>query len=225
MDLSHPINPEDPGQGPLTKAFNMVVHRTVTTTNRWKTVLYAVCDLVYVSFPIMFVWKLHMPLHRKIGLAILLGLSIITFAAAFAKALVVALALSGHFVMIGPNFKGLYFYISTIAQSLVTIIGCVPTMKPITRLQFPTFCAIGESIASLITRKSDRSKKGSLSGGSSHHDGIKFRPHQRISDDEFLLPGNGVEHFHSVQGSKSSHSLRNNDHIRRVDELEITYAR
>ncbi|KAK6064317.1 integral membrane protein [Seiridium cupressi] len=188
--------------------------------------LYTVCDLVYVVFPVMFVWKLNMPLSRKVSLMVLLGLSLITFGAALTKAVLVALALTGKFTMTGPDFNGLYFYVSTIEQCLVIMIGCVPTLKPITKLRFPGFTQIGESIASLITRRSRASRKGSSTGGSSYHGDVELGQHERLPDqpESFTPPHTAAQRTHTVQASKSSSSLRNKNEIRRTDNFEISYA-
>lgn len=184
--------------------------------------MYTVCDIAYVAFPVYFVWELQMPFRKKFGLMVLLGLSIITFTAAFAKALVIALALTGHFTMTGPAFGGLYLYVTTIEQCLVIMIGSIPTMKPITRLQFNGFMAIGESIVSLITRRS-RSSKGSSTGGSSYEH--ELGPHKRLSDDAFVPPGTNNARLNTVEGNKSSNSLRKDDEITRTDDFQITYGK
>lgn len=108
-------------------------------------------------------------------------------AAEFAKALVVALALPGHFMMTGLIFNGLYFYVSNIEQSLVSIIGCAPMLCPISKLQFPLFTAIGESLALFISR-SRRSRKDSSSVGSSYHTDVEMGPHKIcLNDERFTL--------------------------------------
>ncbi|KAI0975802.1 hypothetical protein F4678DRAFT_457154 [Xylaria arbuscula] len=206
-----------------TRQLNPTVQQAIAETLQF---LYSVCDLAYTIFPIFFVWKLNMAMRTKIGLIILLGLSVVTFAAALSKAVVIALALTGHFVMTGPDFNGLYFYISTIEQCLVIIIGCVPALRTISKLQFPTFNAIGESLTTLLmrTRRSSSSNHSGRSGRSgkswsqSQND-IEMGPHKIRLDDE------RYERSHFVEGQSSSRELANDGQIRRMDEFGIEYTK
>ncbi|KAI0388678.1 hypothetical protein F5Y17DRAFT_451951 [Xylariaceae sp. FL0594] len=179
--------------------------------------LYAICDLAYVIFPVTFIYRLQMPLRRRIGLVLLLGLSAITFAAAFAKALVVALALTGRFVLTGPDFNGLFFYVSTVEQCLVIIIGCVPALRSVVKIDIPMFSAIGETLNGLISRsrRSSKSDESSLP----YHDNIEMGPHKIRLDDE------GYERTHAVNGGEPPANAPQDGRIRRTDSFGITVTR
>lgn len=123
----------------------------------------AISDLIYVAFPISFVWKLHMPTHRKFGLSVLLGAGIVTFGAAIAKIVVSTMQVRGQVSATqAPVFGGVIFLISGIEQGLVIILGCTPTMGPLSKIATSFYGIIGHSLASLVTRgKRSLSRKSS----------------------------------------------------------------
>ncbi|KAM7200664.1 hypothetical protein V8F20_005166 [Naviculisporaceae sp. PSN 640] len=114
--------------------------------------LYAISDLTYVVFPIAFIYKVQMPRARKIGLIILLGLSILTAGACIAKISIMILGLTNQLPMsFSPDFGGVVFLTSSIEQCLVIIMGCIPTLGPLAKFQYAAFfSAIGDSFITLL---------------------------------------------------------------------------
>lgn len=186
-------------------------------------------DIIYVVFPVAFIWKLNMPLRRKIGIVLLMAATAIAFAAALSKAVVVIAALTGKIVMTGPDFGGLYFLVSVIEQCLVIMVGCVPSLGPISKLQFPTLNTIGETLASLLTRGTARtSKKGSSIGSAKppEVEDIEMCPQKiRLADERFPPPSKDLERTGFVQGGNPNDSLvdQGGEHIYTTNEYEISY--
>ncbi|KAM7212886.1 hypothetical protein V8F06_011736 [Rhypophila decipiens] len=127
--------------------------------------LIALTDLAYVIIPVIFVSSLRMPLHRKIGVCALLATSLIACAAATTKIAIVILVREGK-ISLSTGHSASIFITSGIEQSLVIVMGCVPALAPIRKLELHLkFSAIGQSIATLLSR-SGRSTSGSSSGWS-----------------------------------------------------------
>ncbi|KAI4863266.1 hypothetical protein F4820DRAFT_471645 [Hypoxylon rubiginosum] len=93
--------------------------------------LFAFGDLVYVLAPVLVVWKLNMPFRRKLSLCILLSLSLITMGISIAKSVN---ATSSAGTLYG-NTLGLFF--AAVEQTFVIILGCVPPLSSITKLNLP----------------------------------------------------------------------------------------
>jgi hypothetical protein len=93
--------------------------------------LFAFGDLVYVLAPVLVVWKLNMPFHQKLGLCILLSLSILTMGISIAKS-VNATSSAGSLY---GNTIGLFF--ANVEQNFVIILGCAPPLSSVTKLKLP----------------------------------------------------------------------------------------
>jgi hypothetical protein len=106
----------------------------------------ALGDLCYVLLPVMLVWRLNMPLRQKVGLSVVLSLSLITMGCSIAKT-VTALGVSD----VSPdvwykNSLGLLW--SMTEQVFVIIMGCIPALCSVTKIKFP----LVQSITTLIGR-------------------------------------------------------------------------
>jgi hypothetical protein len=118
-------------------------------------VLYAFTDLTFALFPVMIVWKLKMPLHRKISLAFVLALGLITLAAAITKvAIIVITTFDTPTGGGGTNyFQGIIYLTSCIEQCMVIIMGCIPVFQSITKLHIGKIGSIYSSLTSLVLRR------------------------------------------------------------------------
>lgn len=92
-------------------------------TNGWQVFN----DFLFSILPIFVVWKLKMPLGQRMGLAIALGLTLVTGAAAIAKAYVKATLDATD---ISWNLPELIIWFSTEAM-LVISFGSVPSLTPL----------------------------------------------------------------------------------------------
>ncbi|KAI0009470.1 hypothetical protein F4779DRAFT_581727 [Xylariaceae sp. FL0662B] len=188
--------------------------------------LYTISDLTYVLFPVMFIWKLHMPVARKIGFILLMCLSLITMGAALAKVVVVFMRMNATPIAGSTNFRyfnGLVNLLCGVEQCLVIIMGCIPSLRPMAKLRpnWKLLSDIGESLASLLTTRSRR--KGSNGPPSSWAKDVSFDDLEMTPtiSEERPVPSirNSIRNFRK----SSNPSMRANGQIRRTDDFTITY--
>ncbi|KAI1076746.1 hypothetical protein F5B20DRAFT_572600 [Whalleya microplaca] len=190
--------------------------------------LYTISDLTYVLFPVIFIWKLNMPMQRKIGFILLMCLSLITMGSALAKVVVVFMRMNATPIAGSTNFRyfnGLVNLLCGVEQCLVIIMGCIPSLRPMAklRLDWTLLSNIGESLASLVTRSRRKGSSGSLSSRekSSYHD-LDLTP--KVSDERSIslkVPSirNSIRNFRK----SSNQNLNPEGQIRRTDDFTITY--
>jgi hypothetical protein len=139
---------------------------TVQPTSQWDPrvsgytafvlqVFYAFTDLTFTMFPVMIVWQLKMPLHKKISLVFVLVLSLITLAAAITKvAIIVITTFDTPTGGGGTNyFQGIVYLTSCIEQSMVIIMGCIPAFQPLAKLSAHRLGSIYSSLTSMVLRR------------------------------------------------------------------------
>ncbi|GAP92081.1 putative integral membrane protein [Rosellinia necatrix] len=122
--------------------------------------LFAFGDLTYVLFPIIVVWKLNMPFHRKLGLCLLLSVSLITMGISIAKAATAANTTATFYnSTLGLLFAGL-------EQTFVIMMGCVPPLSSLKKLKLPSVLRISTSVSRLFSssRRGSRDDKEDASG-------------------------------------------------------------
>ncbi|KAI0111771.1 hypothetical protein F4814DRAFT_365499 [Daldinia grandis] len=94
-------------------------------------------DLTYALFPVIFIWKLNMPLRERISLIIVLCGSILSMTMSILKTISmgeVANAAAGTpDVQYSSSTQLIYGYTE---QSVVIIIGCLPTLRAAMKLNF-----------------------------------------------------------------------------------------
>ncbi|PHH70097.1 hypothetical protein CDD82_7342 [Ophiocordyceps australis] len=111
--------------------------------------LYAIGDLFYVLFPVIDIWKLNMPLRQKMGLCILLALSLVTMGTSIAKA-----AAGGVSSGINNTKDVLYniamsIFWASLEQVFVIMMGCAPPLRNVTKLRIPPASSISASFRGL----------------------------------------------------------------------------
>ncbi|KAK8051622.1 hypothetical protein PG993_003007 [Apiospora rasikravindrae] len=193
--------------------------------------LLATSDLLYVVFPVMFVWKLHMPARRKVGLSMVLALGLITFALALVKLVGIVGSIDNTYDVMGDTADVFYVFsvlslISSVEQNLVIIIGCVPKIRSISKLASPFFSYISTNLVHLLsmTGVTRHTKRSSTSGASepkydfennnSGHLDLEMQPHTVHTG-----VGSSVIHNESpaLTGQKPGHIG-----IRRTDEFSVS---
>lgn len=133
---------------------------------RVTTVIIAITDLTFVLFPVIFIASLRMPLHRKLGISLLMATTLVATAAAVTKIAIILLVMEGKIGLTTGHGASIYIT-SGIEQSLVIIMGCIPALAPIKKLQLHLkFSRLGQSILSLVSGGSSRSGSSSKSKGS-----------------------------------------------------------
>ncbi|KAK3314584.1 hypothetical protein B0H66DRAFT_641951 [Apodospora peruviana] len=89
--------------------------------------LFTISDLTFVLFPTIIIWGLNMTLKRRLGLIILLSVSLLTAAASILKTLVVQ-KLSSQTPE--PQYtSNLAILFSNLEQISVILMGCVPPLR------------------------------------------------------------------------------------------------
>lgn len=172
-----------------------------------------------------------MPVRKKLGLILLMAVSLITFTAAILKLVISIMTIENEVSSsLGPSANAIVWIASSIEQALVIAMGCVPSLRPITEILVPTWIAIGDGLTSLIW-KTTRKSKDEGSQGSEH-------PSKRsgLNDDIELGPKIGMTEERSTPGTvKTTNAtayveLKFNDSnpswegIQRTDGYGVTYG-
>lgn len=96
-------------------------------------VLFTISNFTYVLFPILLIWRLQMPLHRKMGIGIMLALSLITMAASIMKIVTFIAVMHPQDFNNAVKAPGTSTMWSSVEQSLSIIMPCMPLLGPISR--------------------------------------------------------------------------------------------
>ncbi|KAI0479888.1 hypothetical protein F4859DRAFT_530031 [Xylaria cf. heliscus] len=178
--------------------------------------LFAFSDLSYVFLPVFIIWRLNMPLHRKIGLAVLLSLSLISFVGSVMKPVTASIAHNQY-------ESSLVILWSNLEQTLVIIISCVPALRSLVLLEMPIIRSIGSSLRSLITPSS---WKGSMASSSSR---VRTEYHD-IDDMQETVRHRRVDRIYAESnttmvkaGDQSEHSVELGPYIRRTDQFDVSH--
>ncbi|KAH8897332.1 hypothetical protein GQ53DRAFT_887691 [Thozetella sp. PMI_491] len=119
--------------------------------------LFTFADLTFVLFPVMFIWKLNMPLQQRIGLMVLMAASLLTMAASILKLIAVQGASD-----LKPDAQynaSLEMLWVGLEQTFVIIMGCVPSLRSVLKLD--GFRSLSSSLSSFL-RRGDKSKASSM---------------------------------------------------------------
>ncbi|KAJ4371316.1 hypothetical protein N0V83_004533 [Neocucurbitaria cava] len=134
--------------------------------------LFALGDILYVLLPVLVVFKLNMPMRRKLGLIILLALSIFTMGCSIAKAVY---AESGTKAKQDKQYtSSLSLMWSVTEQTFVIIMGCAPPLSSITKLDVPFVSDLSASIKKLVTSRGSGSQTAASSELGRSKNGIYY---------------------------------------------------
>ncbi|KAI0099193.1 hypothetical protein GGR51DRAFT_397534 [Nemania sp. FL0031] len=148
---------------PLESLWNPKVHPVKVGNRKFELVtttfaqsLFAFTDLAYVFIPVSIIWKLNMPLRRKIGLGVILSLTLVSFVGSVMKAVTAAFAKT--------QFESsLVILWSNLEQTINIIMNCVPALRAVV-LKVEFVRSVSASVVRLLTR---RGSDSSLSSGHS----------------------------------------------------------
>jgi len=133
---------------------------------------FALGDLCYVLFPVIVVWKLNMPLRQKLGLCMLLALSLFTMGCSIAKAVV---AESGTSSSSDQQYKSsLALMWSLFEQAFVIMMGCAPPLRSLTRLELPVVDSLSTSMKRLFSSRGSESVLESSTGLGQSKNGMYY---------------------------------------------------
>ncbi|KAI1779312.1 hypothetical protein F4818DRAFT_438094 [Hypoxylon cercidicola] len=114
-------------------------------------VLSTIADLTYALFPVIIIWKLNMPLGRRIALILLMGMSLVTMSLSIVLAVELPLAAFASQASVDVQYGAASTLMyGGLEQSFVIIMGCVP---PIYSTLKPHLASFKNLIISSFTRK------------------------------------------------------------------------
>ncbi|KAI1424625.1 hypothetical protein F5Y12DRAFT_431091 [Xylaria sp. FL1777] len=143
--------------------------------------LFAGSDLTFAIIPISFVWNLNLPTRKKVGLSALFAGSLLAFFASITKTIFSTLEIRGALPKTsGPTSGGILWITSGVEQGLVIVLGTVPTLGPLTRLQL--FNNFYESLMYLVTF-GRRSRRSSASQ-SVYREEVEMGQPRRLTDED-----------------------------------------
>ncbi|OTA89153.1 hypothetical protein M434DRAFT_79747 [Hypoxylon sp. CO27-5] len=190
-------------------------------------------DLTYVLFPVTVIWKLHMPVRQKIGLAILMAMSLVTMAASILKAVLSNIIpnITGDSNEPPPDaqyISSLSIFTGNVEQCLVIIMGCIAPLAPMVKLRF--LHSIYTKLSGLVERLSSSRTRGK---GSDYVPGAHSVYHNLD-----LMDSNQLGKLHINQNDEGqtlkplstfevtalkAHEKHSSNHIRRTDQFHVSY--
>jgi hypothetical protein len=115
-----------------------------------------------VILPVSIIWKLNMPFRNKLGLGIVLSLSLISFVGSIMKPVTASSAPTQY-------AASLVILWSALEQTLVIIVSCIPALRHAVLAQMPLIKSFGSSLVRIVSR--DNSRKSSSASMSLPTDG------------------------------------------------------
>jgi len=178
--------------------------------------LFTFADLTYVLFPVIIIWRLNMPIQRRIGLALLMCTSLVTMAVSILK--------TTGTQTVSSNTKEPQYTASlaviyvNVEQTLVIIMASAPTLRAIKNVDFGVFSRLGSSLASHLGYSS---RKSSQAPSVAHYHDLEKNTHQ-------LGRLHVRENSIAVNKEWSSQSLVTEtvpeDAVRRTDHFSVSYG-
>ncbi|KAI8630933.1 hypothetical protein F5Y19DRAFT_474053 [Xylariaceae sp. FL1651] len=180
-------------------------------------------DVTFVFWPIAIIWNLNMPLRRRIGLCVLLAMSLATLAAGLAR--VVVYSRSINLTEVDLQAEALVIVLSAIESSFVIIMGSAPAMP-----SFFELCRLQFLLLSSSLRKANNSGHGSRSNTSlaTAHDhsaylnidsALQGMDKYGTSNDALIVNGRLQSHFRDG----ISYDLEASNSIIRTCQFSVTY--
>ncbi|KAI2603719.1 hypothetical protein GGR54DRAFT_622476 [Hypoxylon sp. NC1633] len=111
---------------------------------------FALGDLTYVLLPVIVVWRLNMQFRRKLGLCVLLALSLFTFAISIVKTTLAQGEQGQEDDVVYNSTMGILF--GLMEQSLVIMMGCAPPLRSMTKLKLASTLSFTTSLRRLVGR-------------------------------------------------------------------------
>ncbi|KAK8067213.1 hypothetical protein PG997_013960 [Apiospora hydei] len=174
-------------------------------------------DLTYVLFPIIFVYKLHMPFQRKLGLILLLMLSLVTMTVSLLKTIQAKISVGD-----GRNTDDMQYRTSLlqvwagVEQSLVITLSCVPTLRTwFNNTVLPAFQGMTSSVVRVFASYSrSRSIPKGSKGGNDKSNSVQYY--------DLECQPQMHQHHVSVEGTGYHQSLVPGSQIRQTNNITIS---
>jgi len=129
---------------PITKRWNPNVFIVWASINQS---VFTFSDLAFVLLPIIIIWRLNMPLRQKVGLIILLALSLLTMVMSIMRTVWIVISYSGN--TLGKYNETAILTLAFLEGDMVIIMSCIPTLRSLVTLDLTGF---GSSISNLFNR-------------------------------------------------------------------------
>ncbi|KAI1078172.1 hypothetical protein F5B20DRAFT_549621 [Whalleya microplaca] len=205
---------------------------TLTPERRWDTRIWlytayfnqSCCtfsDLTYALFPVIFVWKLHMPLRERISLIFVLCGSFLSMAMSILKTIslgqVANAAVGTPDVQYSSSTQLIYGYTE---QSVVIIMGCIPTLRAVMKLNFSKLSNLRKYY--MYMRKSSASDDASNGYSDLDTDSNKLNhiPNAKGTSKTSVGVGDPLNRFRQHGGSNDQIPVQQ---ITRTDGYTVTY--
>ncbi|GAB1314338.1 hypothetical protein MFIFM68171_04548 [Madurella fahalii] len=181
--------------------------------------LYALADLAFVIIPIIIIWRLKMDMSRRLGLAVLMGMSLFTCAMSIMKG-VSAISTTASS---DPSYEAtLSLLWATLEQAFVVLLGNVAPLRPLFGLSIPLIRTVTDLYASLLGRTSQTGSKASTIGSTT---GYRNGAYHNIEINTHKL-GKFHAVSHEVNGSVEAGSIRTpvgNGQVLRTNDFTVVY--
>ena len=177
--------------------------------------LFTFADLTYVLFPVMFIWKLNMPLKQRLGLILLMTASLLTMAASVLKLIAVQGASE-----ITPDVQynaSLEMLWVGLEQTFVIIMGCVPSLRSVFKLD--GLRSISSSLSSFLRREKSQSSSLDTSDAGAYSD-LEMNTTKLGQLTGGRTPVTVISHVHGT----SEERLAPADAVWREDKFTIDYS-
>ncbi|KAI0549855.1 hypothetical protein F4679DRAFT_584085 [Xylaria curta] len=186
-------------------------------------------DLTYVLFPVLVIWKLNMPMRRKIALSALLSLSLLTMTASILKTVTAETSRGGQNAEYTASLGALW---SAIEQSFVIIMGSIPPLRPLATADWPRLRSLGRRLSKIMTitttisptRKQPGLNSPDPRSGYYNLDAMGSTKVSQCpasqSDKHSFSRGLTIKHVR-----RSDNGLHEGNHIRRTDQFSLEYSK
>ncbi|KAK8017681.1 hypothetical protein PG993_014007 [Apiospora rasikravindrae] len=175
-------------------------------------------DPTYVLFPVIFVYQLHMPFRRKLGLILLLMLSLVTMTVSLLKTIQAKISVGDGTRTDDIQYRTSLLQVwAGVEQSLVITLSCVPALRTwFNSVVFPAFQSVTSSVVRVF---------GSSSRSHSSLAGSKRSSDKPISVQYYDLELQPQLHYHhhiSVEDTGYHHCLVPGNQIRQTSNITIS---
>lgn len=144
-----------------------------------------------------------MPTRRKVALVILMTMSLVTFGVVLVKIVMIFLRLEKQAsYQLQRYFQSLVHLVAACEQCLVIILGCVPTLRVITKLKVPNVDTLTSWMASLVPRsrhsrstgRSGHGSSGSLSCHNSEYENLELARRVKVPGEDLRNAPSSITH-------------------------------
>ncbi|KAI0023440.1 hypothetical protein F4780DRAFT_776860 [Xylariomycetidae sp. FL0641] len=180
-------------------------------------------DLTYALFPVIFIWKLNMPLRERISLILVMCGSIFSMTMSILKTIamgqVAASSTTAQDVQYDSSTQLIYGFTE---QSVVIIMGCIPPLRPFMKQTASRLSNLRKYYINM--RKSSASDNSSNAYTNFDTEGHHLSHIHMANGTTKTSVGVGNSVAHSLDHVGSNERLHVQDQITRTDIYTVTYG-